>query len=291
MNLIGKIFVVLIFVMSLVFMSFAVAVYSAHTNWRDVVENAPGNVSPDKPLGLKYQLQDARKEVQELQAQLDKLTKRLQAEGDSMRQQLAKLQTERDELKRELDQRTAELATLTQQERDAVAAMKQAHDTLAARTAEVTDLRSKLQAAQQAQAEAFNTLVVRTDELHQTANELRLLKEKSATLAADFAKAKAVLEKFDLKPEPELYNEVAPRVDGVVVATPGNGLIEISIGADDGLIKGHRLEVYRMANGQSKYLGRVEVIRTTADRAVCQVLPEFSRGQMEEGDRVASKLN
>jgi hypothetical protein len=33
MNIIGKIFVFAVFVMSLVFMSFAVAIYSSHTNW------------------------------------------------------------------------------------------------------------------------------------------------------------------------------------------------------------------------------------------------------------------
>lgn len=291
MNLIGKIFVVLIFVMSLVFMSFAVAVYSAHTNWREIVENPPENVQPGKPLGLRFQLQELEEENRGLQAQLENLQKRLEAESDSMRQQLAKLQTERDELKRELDQRMAELADLTQQEREAVAAMQQAHDTLAARTAEVDNLRTILRDTQQEQRQAFDTLVVRTDELHQTANELRTLKDKATTLAADLAKARSVLDKFDLKSEPALYNDVPPPVDGVVVATPGQGLIEISVGADDGLVKGHRLEVYRTTADENKYLGRVEVVRTTPDRAVCQILPEFNRAAMAQGDRVASNLN
>ena len=36
MNLVGKIFIVLILVMSLVFMSFAVVVYATHHNWKEV---------------------------------------------------------------------------------------------------------------------------------------------------------------------------------------------------------------------------------------------------------------
>ena len=41
MNLFGKILVALNLVMSLVFMGFAVAVYSTHQNWRDVVDRDP----------------------------------------------------------------------------------------------------------------------------------------------------------------------------------------------------------------------------------------------------------
>ena len=40
MNLIGKIFTVLIFVMSIVFMTMAIMVYATHKNWRDVVHRA-----------------------------------------------------------------------------------------------------------------------------------------------------------------------------------------------------------------------------------------------------------
>ena len=47
MNLLGKIFVVLIIVMSLVFMTLALAVYATHKNWKDIVEG---------PNGLKTQL-------------------------------------------------------------------------------------------------------------------------------------------------------------------------------------------------------------------------------------------
>ena len=48
MNLVGKIFIVLIFVMSLVFMAFSMAVYATHRNWREVVVGKPkGGYSPN----------------------------------------------------------------------------------------------------------------------------------------------------------------------------------------------------------------------------------------------------
>lgn len=288
MNLIGKIFVVLIFVMSLVFMTCAIMVYSAHVNWREVVENT--KATPDKPLGLRLQVQNLRKDNDALKAQLDELTKKLDAEIADKRAQVAKLEQERDDLQRERDQLMAQVAQLTQQVRDAVAAMDAAHQTLAKRTEEVNTLRDAIRQAEQDRHDALVRLVERTDELHQAANELRALKERAMILAEDLAKAKEVLTKFDLKAEPELYQEQAPPVEGVVMAVPGNGLVEISIGADDGLMKGHRLEVFRLGNGENKYLGRIEVIRTEPERAVCQIVPEYQRGPIVEGDRVASKI-
>ncbi|ASV74763.1 hypothetical protein THTE_2161 [Thermogutta terrifontis] len=288
MNLIGKIFVVLIFVMSIVFMSFALMVYSAHVNWREVVENP--KEAPGKPLGLRLQVQNLRKENDALRAQIDELTKKLDAEIADKRAQVAKLEQERDDLQRERDQLMQQVAQLTQQARDAVAAMEAAHQTLAKRTAEVDDLRNLLRQAEQARHDALLRLVQRTDELHQVANELRVLKDRSVTLADDLAKAREVLAKFDLKPEPELYQDRAPKVEGVVLAVPGNGLLEISIGSDDGLMKGHKLDVFRLGNGENKYLGRVVVVRTEPDRAVCQVIPEYQKGPIQQGDRVASSL-
>ena len=82
-----------------------------------------------------------------------------------------------------------------------------------------------------------------------------------------------------------------PRVDGVVSATTGDGLVEITIGEDDGLLKGHSLQVYRIAGGVSTYLGRITVVRTSPDKSVCKVDPNYRKGTIQRGDRVASKLN
>lgn len=54
MNLVGKIFTVLIFVMSLVFMTFAIMVYATQKNWKLVVDNSQDTV--ERPLGLSQRL-------------------------------------------------------------------------------------------------------------------------------------------------------------------------------------------------------------------------------------------
>ena len=50
MNLVGKIIVVSILVMGVLFMAFAIADYATHKNWREIVVNE--QATPDKPLGL-----------------------------------------------------------------------------------------------------------------------------------------------------------------------------------------------------------------------------------------------
>ena len=82
---------------------------------------------------------------------------------------------------------------------------------------------------------------------------------------------------------------VVPTVDGLVSQVrqaAGAQLVEVTIGADDGLKQGNTVEVYR----GGRYLGRVEIIKTSPDRAVGRVDRRFQQGQIQEGDRVATRL-
>ena len=290
MNLVGKIFIVLIFVMSLVFMSFVVAVYATHQNWREVVLRPESEVKPGMELGLKFQLEGARERNQQLKDQLEKLTEELAFEKAAKRQALTKLETENDELIRRRDNQEKELARLNQDCRDLVAATKATQDAEAALRQEVLGLRGEIRQAQADRDRFFGDVVALTDELHQGAMQLRSLNARNLRLVDDLAKAMEVLRKFGLEAEPARYQDVPPNVDGVVLAVRSGGLLEISIGGDDGLLKGHRLEVYRTGEGGSTYLGRIEVSETSFDKAVCKILPEFLKGPIQRGDRVKSKL-
>jgi Ca-activated chloride channel family protein len=88
----------------------------------------------------------------------------------------------------------------------------------------------------------------------------------------------------------EEARKVLSGLQGVVLAaTPDN--VEISIGSDDGVLVGHQLEVYRTAGGSNTYLGKIEVIKTSPDQAVCKVLPQFRKGVIEASDRVSTGSN
>lgn len=288
MNLVGKILTFVILIMSIVFMSFVMAVYATHTNWRDAVMNT--QATPDKPLGYKPQLEQAKAKNAALSDQLDKLKKEIDAEKAAKVQQLGKLETENQELKKQCDRQKDDLAKLDEQLRGAVAAMEATQKNATTLRAEVDGLRDEIRTVQKDREEQFQKVVKLTDELHQSVNELKLVQERNKTLAADYAKAVEVLRRFSLEADPDKYSGVPPEVKGEVLAVSGTGSLEISVGSDDGLIKGHKLEVYRTAQGTSTYLGRIEVTAVEPDKAVCKILPAFQKGQIQVGDHVASKL-
>lgn len=294
MNLVGKIFVVLIFVMSMVFMSFAMAVYTVQRNWREVVmlsSDSPLYGQPGKELGLKYQLENAKALNEELRNQREQDQKDRDTERISKIRALSKLETERNELLKERRNLEAGAADLEKATRNAVAAMNATQKVATNYRKELDVLRKDILQAQQDRDAHFKEVVRKTDELHQTVNEKEQLRKRAEDVSKDLAKAREALRYHDIDEKSNYKSKSPPRVDGIVLATPGKGLVEISIGSDDGLRKGHRLEVYRVSGGSSTYVGRVEVVKTSPNRSVCRIDSKFQNGRVMEGDRVDSKID
>ena len=89
-------------------------------------------------------------------------------------------------------------------------------------------------------------------------------------LAAEVTHLRSVINWVGADPGPD-YKAVAPNVNGIVEDVVGNDLIDISIGADAGLLKGHQLHVYRIGTTNA-YLGKVEVVRTNPTTATCKIV-------------------
>ena len=143
-----------------------------------------------------------------------------------------------------------------------------------------------MRAAQQARDEKFNEVVQLTDKLNELEGLRKDLEERRGQLIDQVTRMKLVLDRHGLDEYTPVV-DLPPRVDGVVTAVGDKGLVEISIGSDDGLREGHKLEVFR---GNS-YLGRVVIRRTEPDRAVAEIDPAYRKGSIRKGDRVATKLS
>ncbi len=286
MNLVGKIFIVVIFVMSLVFMTLAMMVYAMHKNWRNEVVNE----SPDKP-GLNRRLQNEQAHNKDLTDQLDKLKQHGEEEKHAQQQAATKLENELDQIKKERKQLEASLADLEKAKRDSVAAMNATQKNSADYRQELEKLRTDVLQAQQDRDAHFKEVVRLTDLLNEAANEKELLRKRTEDMGKDLAKARDALRYFDINPDSDYKGKAPPRVSGRVMAALEGGLIEISLGSDVGLRKGHLLEVYRIAGGQSTYVGRVEVVDVRPDKAVCKIDPKFQNSNVMVGDRVASKID
>jgi len=76
------------------------------------------------------------------------------------------------------------------------------------------------------------------------------------------------------------------RNGNVLVVNRPRKLVEVSIGYDDGLRQGHYLEVTR----SGRYVTRLRVRDTEPDRAVAEILQDYSEGTVQEGDRVDTSI-
>lgn len=281
MNLLGKIFTVLIFIMSLVFMSFAVAVYATHTNWKEKVTST----DPSR-LGLKPQLEGQKAVNTELQARIEQLNNALAKERAARVNALAALESKLLNVQAQLTQKDEELSKASAALQIAVETNDNTQDMLTALTTEVTTLRNEIRTAQQDRDEQFAQVVALTDQLNQARGEQARLAERQQQLLAQNASMERVLELNGLTPETPV-SHIPPRLDGVVLEVSADNLLEVSLGSDDGLKKGHQLEVHR----GPQYLGRVEVVSVKPDVAVTQILKPYHKGPIKRGDSVRTKVN
>jgi hypothetical protein len=287
MNLVGKILTVLVFVMSLMFMALALSVYATHKNWKEVVENT--TEAPGKPLGLAPRLEKAKKDNNDLKEQYKKLEEAVLAEKNAADQVRAKLESENSVLVKELAGLNQSKDQLEKDAREARADVKVSLDELGRLRGERDKLREDIRKAEKDRDDHFNQVVRLTDERNHLDNELKRLKDTNVTLAADFAKAKQVLDKFGLKGDPQAHAGMAPAgIKGSVTAALGDGTVELNIGSDDGIMPKQKLEIVSPTG--NTYVGRVEVISTAPNKSVCKGIRETLQRAIQVNDRVTSKL-
>jgi hypothetical protein len=276
MNWLGKVFVVLILLMSVVFMALSMAVYATHKNWKAVAD------------GLQSDLQKAQSEKESLKTAHNRREEELKTETEAAEQQLRKLETERESLAERNVQIQADLDQQRQQLRELQAAVTSTQELNKGLTADVTGLRQQIRTEQQARDAAVNATLTATEELHQVKGEYEAARARTDQLTKQVSGMTYILREKKIDPNTP-PGSVVPAVNGVVREVRRSGgaqLVEVSIGADDGLAAGNTLEVSR----GDRYLGRIEILETSPDRSVGRVDRRSQTGQIQEGDRVATRI-
>jgi hypothetical protein len=284
MNLIGKIFVFAVFIMSLVLMTFATAIYLSHTNWKDTVERPPEQVSGGKPLGLKYQLQEAEQAREKLDREIKELTAKVAASEASRDQVVAKLQTAIVDKSTELDVLRAEKEKRQNDVQNLADELKDAKEALQRVTADAERLRGDVRAQQKIVDEQVDRAASLAAQLEEQKAFLAVANERKAQLERQVANARMLLQQSGLSVDSPPRDRV-PKLDGDVIAV-AEGAIEISLGGDDGLQVGHTLEVYR----GDQYVGRAVVRAVRPDHAIAEPVREYMRGVVQRGDKVTTRL-
>ncbi|MFM1996586.1 MAG: hypothetical protein RLZZ111_973 [Planctomycetota bacterium] len=271
-NVIGKIFVFAVFVMSLMLMSFAVAIYSSHVNWQDEARKTKETLDKlrTEEASLKQEITRLTKNVADSEAARDQVIAKFQQALLEKDKELKDLKDKRDEKLKDMQTKIADLATV---EGDLTTARKQLEDL----QAEVRDKQQKVDAQVTRAAEL-------AAQLHEKESFLEIATERKAQLEKQVSQARVLLKQNGLSLD-SLPKDRVPTVSGVVMAVADDS-IEVSLGIDDGLQTGHQIEVYR----DDQYLGRAVVRSVKPDRAIAVLLREYSRGIVQRGDKVTTRL-
>jgi len=279
MTLLGKIFTLLVLLLSVAFFLVSLIANSSHIDHKKKVAT--------------YQTQAKKLEttVDELKKLVEQLKTSLAQEQLSRKTALAALQTQLEAARDQLAQANTELngkaATLTIQTQklsetiDRVAALNKQNETLKTEIDKIiTDRNSQRRSVVSLTDKLNGLLSVESDlrsEMGRLQSDVTLFQARSET--AESALKTAGITIFDDVPPADLKGEI--------LEVSNSQRVVVSLGRDDGLREGHRLEVYR--GGQ--YLGRIEIKTIKDDQAVGQILASFRKGYIQAGDKVASKIN
>lgn len=275
MTLIGKIFTMLILVMSIVFMSFAVMVFATHKNWKQ------------EALALKQQVQDAYATNSALRGELESARLVLAEHQAARRQALATLQSQLKQSIDDLANTQSELAKLQSAHTEVVQKLAVAQQSLEKFGQDNEALRTDIVTIQKDRDDKLTRVTTLADQINQATVKLQQLEERRDQLISQVAFQKLTLEQNGIDMNAPLPTSLERRVDGVITAVSDKNLVEISIGMDDGVSVGNTLEVFR----DNKYLGKVVVTKVTANRSVARIDPSFQQAPIRKGDRVASKIS
>lgn len=267
MNLLGRIFVVLNLVMSLVFMTLAVSVWAINKNYVGALSD------------LRGKMQTAQADLQQVQNQRDQLEKQLKAETAIKQMQVGALEQARASEQRRFDEVQQQFGEMQKEASSLSSAIQVQQKLVEGWTNEVNTSRSTLVNAQQQRDQLWEVARTKTDEAAQLAQEVATLEAINDQLEANLDVAQQTLDANNIR--------VAPASPGVIeglVVEVKNRLVLVSIGSDDGVQPEDTLEV---VNG-SRYLGRIRILRVQPDKAVGEILDDYQQGVIRKGDDVRS---
>lgn len=281
MTTVGKILVVLHLVLSIMFMAFAGAIYTAQTNWRVAQKKTAEDLDKEK------------KARTDAQAEADKQLADAKATTDQLRNEITRMSG----LNTSLD---LEVKTLTADNKQLRKEVDQQRDQAALTTADAAERKKEADLQRDKNGELFTSRDDYVRRLTETEEKLfalqvqhQLTVEKYDQLLNNLRIINSFLASKELPTDPKQMVALTtppPPVEGRVldVRKPERGsrreLVEISVGSDSGLIVNHKMTVSR----GGKYIGIVKLVRVEPDRSVGYVV---QRGDKNTDFQVDDKVS
>lgn len=252
MTLLGKIMTFVVLILSIVFGVMGMMTYASHRNWKDYA------------LDMKAKFDASEKVLGEAKSNNSKLELQIKQEKVSRAQAIANLYAERDILDTQIKNLLTERNNLRAQAGDL-------QERLAQSSARVLDLDQQIGKLRDEKIGLIDSIqfqqgqVVRLiDEIHSTDYTKETLRERAEQLARDIAEYERVMVAYKLDKN-SLTDFIPPNVDGRItfVSRSKKGLVQISLGSNDGVKRGHQFDIMR----GKIYVGRLELKEVDANTA------------------------
>ncbi|MEE2640941.1 MAG: hypothetical protein VX768_09970 [Planctomycetota bacterium] len=273
MTLLGKIFTFIILIMATSFGVLGLMVYASHRNWKEAAEKVKADYNANVTI---LDQQKVRIDALKLQIKQEKVARaqvisNLYAERDDLQTQNATLTTERNNLRGQAADLQTRLAQSSARVLD-----------LDSQNLKLREEKIKLIEAIQFQQSQVVRLI---DEIHQTDYLKETLRERSEQLARDIADYNRVMVAFNLTKD-SLTDHIPPAIDAEVtsVSRKQKGLVQISIGSNDGMKEGHELDVVR----GTVYVGRMRLTYVDANTSGGTMILQES--PVRVNDKVTTKM-
>ena len=274
MNLMGKIFTFMIFLMSTVFLIVSIMVGASDRNWKD------------KATQEKTRASSASSSIDSLKDIRAQLKKDLELEKASRAQQLANLQSLNQQTRSQLEEKATQFNEEQKISQGYARELQEANRRLADQDTELAKIKENNKQLVDDIATQFAENRNIEKVLFEQTSKLEELLKKEADLSAQLAKVDKVMKKFGLT-ETSLTDSIAPKIEAVVTAVgQGGDKFAIAAGMDDGLRKGHEMDIYR----SNRYVGVGIIVAAENNRSVLSIVKGTMNDIVREGDNVSTKL-
>jgi len=288
MSALAKVFVVFVFLLSILFFGTSATLYLTREDWaanydkyKAAVEVKVGELEQRNSdlKGERDDLQGALRLVSEDELAKAGTIKTLRIELASKDAQIANISAERNE---SINAKTATdnlNASLTDQNKTLTTQLSEAHD----------KRDSAIGAEKVANAEKFRMkrdLDATTQELHEARVEFNSLSEKFDSLELAYGAVEKKLGKDGV--EAILSGLVSPPIDALVEEVDSNlRLVVLSVGRQDEVKEGVEFTIYR----EDKFVGKVRVNKVYENLAGARVLFTAEGSDIRQGDRATTRIN
>jgi hypothetical protein len=274
MTTLGRAFIILNLVMSIAFFTIALMVGASHQNWKA------------KAVELQRLAEEqARLRVEAIKDQSE-MAVQTRAEQFMRAQQISASNTQVQTLTEKLNSMTQQYQTASQDKENYQNRLRESESRIAKQDAEIERLGTENSELLDRVVAAKNEVVSLTNQKYNLQNQLGLLESREKNLAQQNALLTKVTKAHNIDPNAPIA-DIQPRLDGEIASVDRDlNLVVVTLGLDDGLREGHRLEIYRGGN----YVGSALVLKSDPNRASARLIPESMQKIVQQGDNVTTKF-